>query len=127
MVRGDSDRLAQVLANLLSNAAKFSGDGGVVEISMVRKDGMARLSVKDNGPGISQAFRHRVFDRFAQENSSDDRQKNGTGLGLNITKAILEGHEGTIDFVSEVGVGTSFFFDLPEISSAEENESSLAG
>ncbi len=121
-VRGDSDRLAQVLSNLLSNAAKFSGDGDVVEVSLVRRGGMARVSVKDKGPGISQEFRQRIFDRFAQENTSDDRHKSGTGLGLNISKAIVEHHQGSIDFDTEAGVGSSFFFDLPEAESHEPAE-----
>jgi len=112
-VRGDGDRLTQVVANLLSNAAKFSPRGGTVEISVERLDGTVRIAVSDRGPGISEEYRPRIFERFSQGDSSDTRTKGGTGLGLNITRAIVERHSGQISFDTELGVGTTFRVDLP--------------
>ena len=112
-VRGDAGRLKQVMANLLSNAAKFSPAGGAVEVAVVRRDGMARVSIADHGPGIAEEFRDFIFGRFAQADSSDSRQKAGTGLGLNISRMFITKHGGSIDFETEPGVGTTFFFDIP--------------
>ncbi|MGH8440909.1 MAG: ATP-binding protein, partial [Pseudomonas sp.] len=114
LVEVDADRLIQVVVNLLSNAAKFSPSGGaVVRIRLQRRDSAVRLSVIDGGNGIPPEFRDRVFQRFAQVDSSDRRQKGGTGLGLSICKSIVEQHRGTIDFVSEPGQGCEFYFELP--------------
>ena len=109
----DADRLLQVLVNLLSNASKFGPAGDVVEVRLRRTAGFARVSVLDHGVGIPEAFRGRIFQKFAQADGTDSRQKGGTGLGLNISKAIIEKHHGTIDYVSVPGVQTEFFFDLP--------------
>ena len=113
-VNGDHERLGQVIANLLSNAAKFSPEGDIVEISLVRREDYFRVSVSDRGPGIPEEFRRRLFDRFSQADSSDSRQKGGTGLGLNISMSIVERHGGEIDVESSLGEGSTFFFDLPE-------------
>lgn len=112
-VLGDPDRIQQVLANLLSNAAKFSPRGSMVEVEMVREGRRVRVSVRDHGPGIPEEFRSRVFERFAQADASVARQERGTGLGLSISKAIVERHGGRIWFESEPGVQTTFSFDLP--------------
>lgn len=119
-VRGDSGRLMQVMANLLSNAAKFSPRGDCVEISLTSSDQWLRVSVSDNGPGIPEEFHEKIFERFSQADSSDTRQKGGTGLGLNITKSIVEIHGGTIDFETEPGKGTTFFFNLPTLSDGHD-------
>ena len=112
-VAGDNDRLMQVMANLLSNAAKFSPEGGKVKIGVSRQKEGFRVSVTDQGPGIPDEFWERIFGKFAQADSSDTRQKGGTGLGLSITKAIVEHHGGTIGYETETGKGTTFYFDLP--------------
>jgi PAS domain S-box-containing protein len=109
----DPERLSQVLTNLVSNALKFSPRGETVRIAAVRRGAWVRLSVEDHGPGISDAFKCRIFSRFAQEDSSTVRQKGGTGLGLSISKAIVEAHGGQIGFDTEIGRGTIFFIDLP--------------
>jgi PAS domain S-box-containing protein len=113
-VWGDADRLLQVMTNLISNAVKFSPRGGVVEVAVVHRDGEARVAVTDHGQGIPPEFRQRIFEKFAQADSSSTRQKGGTGLGLSISKAIVERHQGRIGFASEPGVATTFFFALPE-------------
>lgn len=114
VVWGDEHRLLQVFANLFSNAVKFSPKGGIVEVSVRSSNGRVRVGIRDTGSGIPEEFRGRVFQRFAQADSSNTRDKGGTGLGLSITLAIIEKHGGTIDFTSQEGQGTEFFFALPE-------------
>ena len=116
-VWGDKDRLAQVMANLLSNAAKFSPNGTKVWISITRCDGTVRVSVTDQGPGIQEEFRGKIFDKFTQADQSDTRKEGGTGLGLNVSRAIIDKHGGTLDYDSEAGAGATFYFDLPEFKS----------
>jgi len=124
-IEGDHGRLMQVLANLMSNAAKFSPEGGSVEISLLKHNSGFRVSIADKGPGIPEDFKDKIFGKFHQADSSDTRQKGGTGLGLNITKAIVEHHNGTIDFESEVGQGTTFFFDLPTLQERQAVQGSV--
>ena len=121
-VYADGDRLIQVVTNLLSNAAKFSPRGDTVELSVLRHDGAIRVAVSDHGPGISEEFRDRIFQKFAQADSSDAREKGGTGLGLSICKAIVEKLGGRIGFDTETGAGTTFYFDLPEWREAEAGD-----
>ena len=113
VVNMDPDRITQVVVNLLSNAAKFSKPGGVVRVEVSRRDGHVRVSVIDQGEGIPDEFRERIFSRFSQADGSDTRQKGGTGLGLSICKSLVEQHGGRIDYRSEVGKGTEFYFELP--------------
>lgn len=116
-VYADSDRLMQVMNNLLSNAAKFSPKGADVNVAVTIVGERVRVSVIDCGPGIPQDFRERVFAKFAQADSSTTRRKGGTGLGLSICKHLIEGMKGRIDFHSQINVGTTFFFELPIIPS----------
>jgi|GEM_PF-6742494 len=113
-VKADGDRLVQVITNLLSNAAKFSPTNGTVEISVSRHNNSVRVSVTDHGPGVPEELHNRIFSRFVQADSSDARLKGGSGLGLNISKSIIEKLEGRIGFETQENVGTTFYFDLPE-------------
>jgi PAS domain S-box-containing protein len=113
-VLADANRLLQVFANLLSNAAKFSPPGEKVIVAMECIGAQIRTSVTDHGSGIPEQFKHRIFQKFAQAESSDTRSKGGTGLGLSITKAIVEKMGGTIGFDSQPNVRTTFFVDFPE-------------
>ncbi len=113
-VQVDSDRIMQVMTNLLSNAAKFSAPNETVLVSISRSGEKVRVSVTDHGAGIPEKFRGRIFQKFAQGFSAGTRQKSGTGLGLNISKAIIERHGGTIGFETGAGRGTTFYFELPE-------------
>jgi signal transduction histidine kinase/DNA-binding response OmpR family regulator len=112
-VEVDALRLHQVLANLLSNAAKFSPAGGVVEVGVRSMGERVRVFVKDRGPGIPAAFQGRIFEKFAQADASDVRKKGGTGLGLAITRELVERMGGSIGFETVPGQGSCFFFDLP--------------
>jgi PAS domain S-box-containing protein len=114
MVVADADRLSQVATNLISNACKFSPRGEAVTVSMRRVGDKVRVAVSDRGPGIAPEFRPRVFQKFAQAESSDNSQKKGTGLGLAISKAFIERMGGTIGFESTPGRGATFFFELDE-------------
>lgn len=113
-VNGDENRLMQAFSNLMSNAAKFSPPGTKVEISAVRHEDRIRFSVKDFGCGVREEFRDQIFDRFTRADQSNTRDTGGTGLGLNITASIIEEHGGEIGFETEVDVGSTFYFDLPE-------------
>ncbi|HYX64638.1 MAG TPA: PAS domain-containing sensor histidine kinase [Burkholderiales bacterium] len=115
-VRADHKRLLQVMTNLLSNAAKFSPEGQVVEISTETRDAALRVAIHDHGPGIPEAFRPRLFGRFSQADSTASRQKGGTGLGLAISKRLIEMMEGKIGFEDRPGGGTTFWFELPCLS-----------
>ena len=113
-VYADEDRIAQVLTNLMSNAAKFSPPGGTVEVKIGRAGHNVRVEVADHGPGIAEEFQDRIFGKFAQADSSSTRRREGTGLGLSIAKAIVDKHGGGIGFTTEPGAGTTFYFELPE-------------
>ncbi len=119
-VEANFDRLMQVMANLLSNAAKFSPRGARVEVRLERTHRTLRVSVIDPGPGIPEEFKPRVFDRFAQADSSTSRRRGGTGLGLAICKMIIDKLGGKIGFVSTPGVGTTFYFELPPHAQATQ-------
>lgn len=112
LVYTDPDRFIQVMTNLLSNAAKFSPPQSAVTVSVIRKDGSIRTSVTDQGPGIPENFRNQVFQKFAQAGGKE--AKGGSGLGLSITKAIVEKLGGTVGFETQTNAGTTFYFDLPE-------------
>jgi signal transduction histidine kinase len=119
-LEGDALRLAQVLDNLLSNAIKYTPEGGRVVVTAWVRDGIAWLEVTDSGVGISAADRQQIFERFYRVRGS---AAGGAGLGLAITKAIVEAHGGTISVESELGAGTSFRVGLPCTQVAAEAES----
>ena len=114
LVKGDTNRLRQVIWNLLSNAIKFTQRGGSVNIELHCVDFTARLTVRDTGEGISAEFLPYVFDRFRQAEGSISRKQGGLGLGLAVVRHLVELHGGTISAESEgLGKGSSFTVDLP--------------
>jgi heavy metal sensor kinase len=112
-VQGDELRLRELLLNLVDNAVKYSRPGGKVEIALARDAGMARLSVTDQGIGISAEAQTRIFDRFYRTDDARAHAKKGTGLGLSICKWIVEAHHGRIEVQSKVGEGSRFTVILP--------------
>jgi len=109
----DEHRFAQIMRNLLSNAAKFSPADSTVEVSVLDGNEEIIVTIRDQGIGISEEHKESVFERFIQIDSSDNRQRSGSGLGLSITKAFVEGMEGVISFESEIGKGTTFYISFP--------------
>ena len=112
VVTGDERRVRQVIFNLLSNAVKFTPTGGQVDVSATRVDGEMRVSVADSGPGIAAKDLDRIFEEF-QQTEAGARQREGTGLGLALSKRFVEMHGGRIWCESEIDKGSIFEFTLP--------------
>ncbi len=121
-VQGDSDRMLQVMANLLSNGIKFSPEKGNVEVDVALENEYVKVSIKDQGEGIPEAFQKEIFQKFAQAGGEANKKKGGTGLGLNISQSIVSLHGGQIWFETEVGKGTAFIFTLPVIQAVQQEE-----
>ena len=111
--QGDAERLGQVLDNLVSNAIKYTPDGGDVSITLTHTGSAATIAVRDTGIGIPQAEQAQMFSRFFRSSNARDSGIEGTGLGLAITRGIVEAHGGTIGFDSLEGVGTTFRLTVP--------------
>jgi two-component system, NtrC family, sensor kinase len=112
VVEGDERRVRQVIFNLLSNAVKFTPPGGAVDVSAEQVDGEVRVVVSDTGPGLAPEDHERIFDEFQQTETGID-QREGTGLGLALSKRLVELHGGRIWVDSELGHGSTFVFTLP--------------
>jgi signal transduction histidine kinase len=110
--RGDERRLSQVVLNLVSNAIKFT-DSGSVEIRVAAVDGRFTIAVQDTGPGIAPAEQAMIFEEFHQVDNSSTRQKGGSGLGLSISRRLVEMHGGRIDLESTPGIGSTFTVVVP--------------
>ena len=115
IVEGDSAQIAQVIRNLVDNAIKFSPEKGKLAISITCRKGLAVMSVKDDGEGISQEDKPYVFDRFYKAEKAHTPAGSSTGLGLSIVKRIVEQHEQEIWVESEPGKGACFTFTLKTI------------
>jgi len=117
MVSVDRDRLIQVFTNLLSNAIKFSppNEAVILDVSVINQN-VVRVSISDKGEGIPEEFQEKIFQKFSQADSSSTRKHEGTGLGLNISRAIVERLGGTVNFVTKLHYGTTFYFELPIIN-----------
>lgn len=115
MINVDSNRFMQIMNNLLSNAAKFSSENSTVDILVTKQDKQVRVTVKDKGQGIAEEFRPLIFQKFSQSDSTDTRHAGGSGLGLIISKELVERMDGKIGFTTTTGLGTSFYIDLPEV------------
>ncbi|WP_338849164.1 MASE1 domain-containing protein [Massilia sp. W12] len=116
----DRSRMLQVMGNLLSNAIKFSPANGKVEIGLIMKEGSVSVFVQDHGDGISDSYKERVFEKFSQADSSVTRKYAGTGLGLSLTKMMVEKMDGEIGFDSIEGQGATFYVTLPTVAAERE-------
>ena len=125
-IGADADKLDSVVTNLLSNAMKFTPAGGTVEIKTLRRGDRACVYVRDTGIGISAEDHRRVFERFVQLDGSTSRRYSGTGLGLALVKEIVELHGGQVFLESEVGRGTTFWFELPITEPPTESQRQAA-
>jgi PAS domain S-box-containing protein len=121
-INADPDRMSQVITNLLSNAIKFSPKGEEVLVVVEKRHEAFRISVRDHGPGVPDEFKPHVFEKFAQADATDARQKSGTGLGLSIVKQIVEWQAGAVGFADAPGGGTIFNVDLPIWDGAANGE-----
>ena len=110
-VRGDAERLRQVLMNLLDNAIKYSPEGDEVEVRAYSEDGRIRVDVRDNGPGIAREDQRLIFEKFGRVTTGNARP--GTGLGLFIARSIAEAHGGTLEVSSALERGAVFSLALP--------------
>ena len=128
VVRGDSARLNQVIANLISNAIKFTQKGDNVQITLSVTDSNACCTVQDDGEGIDPAFLPLVFERFRQANSSSSRKYGGLGLGLAIAKQLIELQGGTLEAHSDgAGKGSTFSACLPVIPCEQQSATASDG
>lgn len=125
-VNVDASRLEQVLANFISNAAKYSPEGETVYTELDINADRVRVSVRDRGPGVPASFRSRLFEKFSQADTSDRRSKSGTGLGLAISKELVEQMGGIIGVESVEGKGAEFYFELPIVAQAETDSTNDA-
>jgi PAS domain S-box-containing protein len=113
LVRGDRQRVGQLLGNLISNAIKYTPAGGRVEVRVEVDGETCRITISDTGIGIPAADRSRLFERFYRASSAAEHGIGGTGLGLAISRAIAEGHNGTIELADGDGPGSTFVVELP--------------
>ena len=120
LVRADERRIVQVLSNLLSNAVKFSPAGGDIIVALRSESGGVRVEIRDPGIGIAEEDLPKLFTRFRQLNASSTRTAGGTGLGLVISRGIVEEHGGTLHVASTPGAGSVFSFWLPGATVPEE-------
>ena len=111
-VRISKQSMSQVMANLISNAVKFSPENEEVEVRAMAGVEVVRVEVLDRGPGVPMAFRERMFDKFTQADAGADRQKGGTGLGLALAKSIVDQHGGEIGVDDRSGGGSVFWVEL---------------
>jgi signal transduction histidine kinase len=110
---GDQQRLEQLVENLISNALKYTPDGGRVATRLYRENGDVEIEVEDSGIGIAEDEQQFLFDRFFRASTATDGAIPGVGLGLTIVKAIADAHQGTIQVESQEGQGTTFRVQLP--------------
>ena len=118
-VRGDKEKIEQVLINIVSNSIKYTNNGGRIHIEANNAGEIVEIAVTDNGVGIPEEDLPRIFERFYRVDKSRSTGAGGTGLGLAIAKEIVDAHGGNVDISSKVGVGTRITITLPVYSTLE--------
>ena len=121
-VHADRAKIRQVLLNLLSNATRFTPEGGKLRVAAVRDDNWCQVSVIDDGIGIRREDQEKIFEPFCQLDNPIIEDKGGTGLGLTIAKQIIESHGGRIWVESDYGKGSQFAFTLPMATANNHNQ-----
>ncbi|WP_186435184.1 PAS domain S-box protein [Rheinheimera sediminis] len=122
LVMVDAMRFQQIMANLLSNAAKFSPEGSIVKIRSLLRDDRVVIEVEDQGPGISEEFKAFIFEKFSQADGADSRQSEGTGLGLSIVKELTEHMDGKVGFYNLSPTGSCFYLSFAQAGQASMNQ-----
>jgi len=123
MVSGDAKSLERALTALVDNAIKFSPRGGDVEIRLNERNGRIKIAVKDHGIGIAPEVRPRIFDRFYHLEKSDDDLFGGLGLGLAITRQVIQQHKGSLDVESTLKRGSTFTISLDALKNENDQKS----
>jgi two-component system phosphate regulon sensor histidine kinase PhoR len=118
VAKADTQRIRQVILNLVDNAIKYGNEGGKVRIGFTGEKDYLTIWVKDDGPGIETEHLRRIFERFYRVEKSRSKDKGGTGLGLAIVKHIIEAHKSKVTVTSKIGKGTTFSFRLEKIVTA---------
>ncbi|HST72084.1 MULTISPECIES: sensor histidine kinase [Kocuria] len=126
-VYGDPDLLVTALRNLIDNAVRYSPEGTRVGVGVRERDGMAQISVTDQGPGIPEDEQDRIFERFYRVDTARSRQTGGTGLGLSIVKHVMSQHGGEVTVWSQAGRGSTFTLSIPQIEDADDAEHPAPG
>jgi signal transduction histidine kinase/PAS domain-containing protein len=120
LVRGDKKRLIQMVANILNNAAKYTPNGGKIEVALSVENALVRIAVTDNGIGVRKEIQEHIFDLFAQGERSADRSQGGLGLGLSLVRSMAELHHGSVQCASAgIGRGSEFTIVLPRLQQIE--------
>jgi two-component system sensor histidine kinase VicK len=117
----DTDKITQVLYNIISNALKYSPEGGTVTYRLRDRGELLEISVSDQGMGIPKENVDKIFERFYRVDKARSRQMGGTGLGLAIAKEMIEAHGGSVWAKSEEGKGTTIYFTLPMATDEEDD------
>ncbi|RMG87126.1 MAG: sensor histidine kinase, partial [Chloroflexi bacterium] len=119
-VLADANLLWQAVTNLVSNAIKYTPEGGHIEVRLHRNNGMLRLEVEDNGYGIPEEAQEKLFSEFYRVKTEATRHISGTGLGLSLVKSVVEAYGGRVWVKSAEGVGSTFFVELPVVGEQDE-------
>lgn len=113
MLAGSREKLWRVVSNLMANAIKFSPEGAVIEVSLENRGQYARIAVRDHGIGIPEGMKDKLFDLFTEAKRPGTAGEQSFGMGLAISRQIVEAHDGRIWLESQPGQGTTFFVELP--------------
>ena len=115
IVAADKDKIIQALVNIISNGIKYTEQGGIIEVTCRDKKDKTIINIRDSGIGISKEHLPYIFQRFYRADESRARATGGAGIGLTISKAIIEAHGGTVKVKSKLNEGTEFIIEIPKL------------